>query len=525
MREVSALKSLAKKYPSRYYGNKDERWALIAQHLPGRKKRECYEKYKQLRRKKCQTSSNAKRSASVSSSPAPAFQKPDPDFPARTGSFSAAGIPIIQGASRGSILRVKHPPAVIRHTDDLEVSDIEDDVERYGANRQHEVHSKTAAEKLVKPLLRAKSEVISTKQAKALRTVLFGERRPNCFNESWRQQGFCFAQIEGLRYGLVQNTGGPCGVLAVVQAVFLKHLLFISQGKCSADANLEVSNSRRDELLVEACAEIIWRCRPNEKADAVVAIQKLSSRIQQPDRALGYRPDGFTENMQLYRLTTHAEVVEVLQFYLLLFKERKGFGVVMFVYSCLLSRGVSTDEDASSIYEDFDAGMERNEPLIGNCNYASQELVNLLLTGRAVSNVFDGDKQLDTGSNDDDGLILRGIPSQADIGFLTLFEHYDCMQVGQRYKCPRQPIWVVCSESHYSVLFATDEDIVDDFPFNIFYYDQLGMQEDSIRLTIDPHPDYMMEGKTNMEDPPLESVIRTKWPGASIDWNDSEVIY
>jgi hypothetical protein len=42
-------------------------------------------------------------------------------------------------------------------------------------------------------------------------------------HDSWKQ-GFYFD--EKLKYGIFQDKGGPCGVLATVQAFFLKHLLF-----------------------------------------------------------------------------------------------------------------------------------------------------------------------------------------------------------------------------------------------------------------------------------------------------------
>ena len=40
---------------------------------------------------------------------------------------------------------------------------------------------------------------------------------------------------------------------------------------------------------------------------------------------------------------------------------------------------------------------EAKGTLIGCHGYCTQEMVNLLLTGRAVSNVFDGDVELDSG--------------------------------------------------------------------------------------------------------------------------------
>lgn len=56
--------------------------------------------------------------------------------------------------------------------------------------------------------------------------------------------------------------------------------------------------------------------------------------------------------------------------------------------------------------------------LINEHGYASQELINTMLVGRASSNVHNGDRDMG------EGLILKGIPDQSEIGFLTFFEHF-----------------------------------------------------------------------------------------------------
>lgn len=53
-------------------------------------------------------------------------------------------------------------------------------------------------------------------------------------------------------------------------------------------------------------------------------------------------------------------------------------------------------------------------------------MVNLLLFGRAVSNVFDGDRDLSEGS---DRIVLHGTPSKAPVGLLTLYEHFHSLEV------------------------------------------------------------------------------------------------
>ena len=46
--------------------------------------------------------------------------------------------------------------------------------------------------------------------------------------------------------------------------------------------------------------------------------------------------------------------------------------------------------------------------------------------GRAYSNVFDGTKRL--GSAKDGWMVLQGAPRRPSIGFLSLFEAYQCIE-------------------------------------------------------------------------------------------------
>mmetsp|Transcript_29036 Transcript_29036/g.74570 ORF Transcript_29036/g.74570 Transcript_29036/m.74570 type:complete len:112 (-) Transcript_29036:48-383(-) len=67
--------------------------------------------------------------------------------------------------------------------------------------------------------------------------------------------------------------------------------------------------------------------------------------------------------------------------------------------------------------------------LMGAHGYCSQELVNLLITGAAVSNTHDGIIKLGEGK---DALELKGVAKKNEIGFLSLFEHYKNCQVRTR---------------------------------------------------------------------------------------------
>jgi hypothetical protein len=176
----------------------------------------------------------------------------------------------------------------------------------------------------------------------------------------------------------------------------------------------------------------------------------------------------------------------------------------LFVVACVLSRGVD------QIRKDMDMPMTS---LIVEHGYCAQELVNLLLIGKAHSNVFDNIQHLGTGK---DKQILKGIPQRSDVGFLSLLEKYDYIKVGENYKSPKYPIFVLYSESHYSLLFA--KEAPKDNGFDLFYFDQLGNQDEEIRLTVTPNA---RRAKADMESP-IEECIRTKWKDSLVDWNGTE---
>ncbi len=91
-----------------------------------------------------------------------------------------------------------------------------------------------------------------------------------------------------------------------------------------------------------------------------------------------------------------------------------------------------------------------NTSLTSYFGHSSQELMNLLLTGVAASNVFDNSVTLS------EELICRGIHSRPAIGYLSILESLRYCEVGGYYKSPLFPIWVVGSTSHFSVMFGDE---------------------------------------------------------------------
>jgi hypothetical protein len=91
----------------------------------------------------------------------------------------------------------------------------------------------------------------------------------------------------------------------------------------------------------------------------------------------------------------------------------RGNGVVQFLLSIVLTHGIN------KIKEEMD---DVGNHLIGNYGYCTQEMINLLLTGIASSNVFDGETSLD-------GTILKGVTKQSNIGYLTQMETFNYVKV------------------------------------------------------------------------------------------------
>lgn len=103
-----------------------------------------------------------------------------------------------------------------------------------------------------------------------------------------------------------------------------------------------------------------------------------------------------------------------------------------------------------------------------------------MVTGEAVPHVWDHDKDvgglsksffcLKNKFNHSTHLInsifrlrfieLRGLSRQSEIGFLTLMEQLRYCTVGSFYKNPKNPVWVIASETHLSVLFSNEKELV-----------------------------------------------------------------
>ncbi|KAL0323264.1 UNVERIFIED_CONTAM: Ubiquitin carboxyl-terminal hydrolase MINDY-3 [Sesamum angustifolium] len=295
---------------------------------------------------------------------------------------------------------------------------------------------------------------ISVLEAEKLFFMIFGNRVSKDVLAQWSNQGIRFSTDSETSMGLVQHEGGPCGVLAAIQAYVLKYLLFSPEESSSIAPNMSsnlsirrVTNNesvagdifsftegKKSRALVRSMTEILFLCGRNERA--VLASLNILDDVSL-ERVNGSEDE---KVLRVDTCTSQSSALQKLEAMLPIFRSRMG--ALLFLISALLSRGLD------NVQEDRD---DPSQPLVtAPFGHASQEIVNLLLSGSSVANVFDG--KMDLGG----GMFVKGISTTVEVGFLTLLESLNFCKVGQYLKCPRWPIWVVGSESHYTVLFALD---------------------------------------------------------------------
>ncbi|XP_042065856.1 ubiquitin carboxyl-terminal hydrolase MINDY-3-like [Salvia splendens] len=322
---------------------------------------------------------------------------------------------------------------------------------------------------------------LSVLEADELFFMIFGNGVSKDVLSQWTNQGIRFSDDPETSMGLVQHEGGPCGVLAAIQAFVLKYLLFSPEDNVNAahhmsnlsmrrlpinefvaaDIFSSLSEEKKSRALVRSMCEILFLCGRGERAVIVSLNSDGSDSIKSANRSEdeviaevfgGLSVESGADLQKVLRVhtcTSFPTAIKRLEAMLPVFRSRMG--ALLFLISALLSRGLD------NVQEDRD---DPTLPLVtAPFGHASQEIVNLLLSGSAVPNVFDG--KIDLGS----GMFVKGLTTPVEVGFLTLLESLNYCKVGQYLKCPRWPIWVVGSESHYTVLFALDTKVQDENEF------------------------------------------------------------
>jgi ubiquitin carboxyl-terminal hydrolase MINDY-3/4 len=294
-------------------------------------------------------------------------------------------------------------------------------------------------------------------------------------------------------WGISQSHGGPCGVLAAVQAELICLLLFgqrnpldypaiMEPGAVPEQADAFLSTDLLRHALAKAIAIILARsavmpsasessdyptttrknvgvvllAEPTSDTNGMTweSLDRLSTFTIAPKDpsplGAGAPKRQKTDGRMPSREETVRRLARATAAFLLdegsprrvapLESFRRPGGVMLLVMSLVASRG------QNAIRRDMDDPI--GTKLTSNFGHCGQELINLLLTGQAVSNVFDNTL---TPSGE---LTCRGIQSRPTIGYLSQLESLRYCEVGGYYKSPKFPIWVVGSTSHFTILFG-----------------------------------------------------------------------
>lgn len=334
------------------------------------------------------------------------------------------------------------------------------------------------------------SSSTSQEQIREICQLLWGSSIRQEVFRRW-SQGFEFSAGEPA--ALVQRDGGPCCVIAPVQAYLLKILLMETPGHSFSD----LTPDKCKTLLIQAICQILMKCKSSSKyrivslkprqaasssatatgsvgapveedgdAEMVDALENLPPSGSGEDVELGvdaattatsnvtaagsssgpaepWTPEAFHERLCVTEVESIDDVEKYYseQFHVL----ADECGVLLLLYTVLLTKGLECVVSEVS---------DTSEPLIhGTYGYGGQALINLMLTGHAVPYVWDNEQ--DVG-----GLKLKGITQQSDIGFITLMEQMQYCTVGFFYKNPKCPVWVMGSETHLTVLFSSERRLV-----------------------------------------------------------------
>ncbi|XP_067014297.1 inactive ubiquitin carboxyl-terminal hydrolase MINDY-4B isoform X2 [Anabrus simplex] len=369
----------------------------------------------------------------------------------------------------------------------------------------------------------AGGEPVTEALAVALRNAVFGAPaavpvpRPE-----WLRTAFTFRPAEReLGYGLTGGRSTVRGLLAVVQAHVVRHLLF---GVPAPFANSTVMSSgmvhpyhherllrptalEQQDALCVALSAILWRV--GERKRCVLTVPQEESYLH-PNQI--YCPDGVTEKLQIFEVTSLEDLQIVIKRYLYLFQAECGPGALLLLYSAVLTRGLD------KVVADMD---QAQTSLIGAAEEGSACVVMLLLTGRATPYLHNG--VLYVGDEEHYALPRWGVLSRGEVGLLLWDEarEDDAAQPGSRLKTPSLPVWVASGAGHFGLLFSTNRELLRNYHaerrFDLHYYScngSHGLLSIDTRYDCEEPREPMVEALAS----PIEKVILSKWQDAHITW-------
>ncbi|XP_017772433.1 PREDICTED: protein FAM188A homolog isoform X2 [Nicrophorus vespilloides] len=356
-------------------------------------------------------------------------------------------------------------------------------------------------------------------------------------------QGFYFSQNEPS--ALEQTHGGPCSILAPVQAYIIKNLLLENE---TFDSKTSISEAKQNEMLQGALCEIVRQCSTGKYYAAyldhgdVTAASETTINGDRPfedalrqQTSTSFHPSKFHASLRLKVFSDADEFENYVSENVV--KYKGAYGILLFLYSVIATKGlnqVRTECDTS-------------EPLIdATYGYGSQSLINLMITGRAVTYVWDFEQ--DVG-----GLMLFSTnkrlvsPETKSEQARRIFKNYD--KDGNNFissdklqdvlyelelvsdeayvdimkkKLDSEHLGIILLNAFMDEFFPKEESSTPD-TFQLMHYNGLGQSNYDGNVIYRHGTAILLESdlRAMCESNPMLTCLLTKWPTIEINWQDN----
>ncbi|XP_069943597.1 inactive ubiquitin carboxyl-terminal hydrolase MINDY-4B-like isoform X2 [Cherax quadricarinatus] len=224
-------------------------------------------------------------------------------------------------------------------------------------------------------------EPITPDTAIELRTKIFGSADLITFSlNEWLGQPFSFHDAEtALAYGLKAPNSSTKGLIICIQAYVLKHLLFSSYKAGAVGDVLRLLRTTRKaqiDSLVGALSDILWKA--GERKHAVLCLTQEEIFVSNHP---SFMEDGCTEKIVTFDFDKYEELKFNIRKYLYELVNENGNGLILFLYSLILSRTFHRlNEDMNGDEQSLIQGNGAMHP----------SLVTLLIMGRLTHHLHNG---------------------------------------------------------------------------------------------------------------------------------------
>ena len=236
--------------------------------------------------------------------------------------------------------------------------------------------------------------------------------------ESWAKQTIEFCKTDASSIGILQQRNGPCGILSALQAYVIIELL--ERAKLAGHPSFDINTTPSDDVLCEALCRTLRASIKHLPVGSPVIISNWTdpskTTITSTEVEAKHAKDAVAAQLDAFTA--------------------EG-GVVLLLYSCLLSRGVDQTK------KDIAADVGEPPLILPPFHICTSELMGLLCNGRAGGNT--SAYCVSTGAKQD---------WETDVGLLSAQEKEQGVPVADSLKAPPYPVWILHGGDHFTVLFS-----------------------------------------------------------------------